>query len=204
MRQAGIVTALEYMTEGDLEGLYETLRDEDKGLVGGEEVLHPTKMEWEVLYDLSDYHEEDHDLLLEDSAWIWEATIDLPLGGVSVCIVAGDCGLCDETHVWLAAPKVQVEALLERVVDGDINVLDVPALKHIPGVLVETGEGKVVGRVGNSAGGWYERVEVPITVTISGRSDYNGVYRFVDSVFDAPWQVGGNSGEVRGLTPQWR
>jgi hypothetical protein len=204
MRQAGIVLVLEYLTEGDLEGLYETLSEEDRGLVGGEEVLHPTKMDWEVIYDLSDYHEDDYDMILEDSAWLWDATLDLPRAGVSVCLIAGDCGLCDETHVWLAAPQVQVEELLRRVRDGDITTEDIPALRFIPGVMVETGDEKEVGRVENSAGGWYTSYERVITITVSGRSDHNGVYRFLDSVFDAPWQVGGNSGEVRGLIPQWR
>lgn len=54
-------------------------------------------------------------------------------------------------------------------------------------------------RIPNPAGGFYEEVARPITVTISGREEANGVHRFVDVVRDAPWQVGGNSGEARRL-----
>ena len=198
---SGIKLALEYMSEGDLEGVIDTLRDMDE-IVGMEDVLHTRgKDEWEIIEDLSDYSEDDDEVILEDARDIWDTMFWLGEAGVQARLVAGSCGLCDEWHFWVACPKVQVYELLRRVRDGVIRNVDVPALRHLDCVQVETGPEKLVGRVENSAGGYYEHIERPITVIVSGRDDHNGVYSFIDSIFDAPHSVGGNSNQVRGLIP---
>lgn len=173
---------------------------EEISIVGGEEILHPQGEEfWEVLWDLSDFQEEDEDLLEEHAVDLYRIAFDLAQAGVQVVLVAGSCGLCDEEHFWVAAPAAQVRALLRRVQDGEVQDQDLPGLGRIPGVLVEYGVEILLRRIPNPAGGFYEEVARPITVTISGREEANGVHRFVDVVRDAPWQVGGNSGEARRL-----
>ena len=159
---------------------------------------------WEIILDLSDYEEDDDEILLDDATDLWGPIFWLGQAGVDARFIAGSCGLCDEFHAWLAAPVSQTAELLRRVRDGDIRNTDVAALHALPGVRVRAGREKILGRVGNSAGGWYERVEIPITVIISGRDNHNGVYRFVDSIFAAPAAVGGNSGQVRDLATTWK
>lgn len=198
---SGIKVALEHMSKCDMEGVLDTLREMEE-LVGMEEVLHPRgKDEWEIIEDLSNYSEDDDEVILEDAKEIWATIFWLGKAGIQARLVAGSCGLCDKWHFWVACQKVQVDALLKRVRDGDIWDVDVPALRHLGGVRVETGPERLVGRVENSAGGYYEHTEIPVTVIVSGRDDHNGVYRFVDSIFDAPHGVGGNSGQVRRLIP---
>jgi len=194
---AGVKEILAAAAGKDWEGVCDALRADGR-IVGLEGVLHAREANgeayWEVIRDLSDYTNwEDREILLEDGRRIWAAILDLEYGGVHATLIGGSCGLCDEFHLWLAAPKEEVQGLLRRVVDGNITTDDVDALRHLPGVRVEAGEKKEVG--------WYSHYEVLITVTVSGRDNYNGVYRFVDVVYDVR---GGNSGEVRDLAPTWK
>ena len=205
---SGLAAALEAAAENDYEGVCIAL--EGHALVGGEELHHPYgsggKDYWEVIYGLLDLagEEDDEEVVLEMARDIWADIFHLRQAGVDAVIIVGACGFCDEFHFYVASPKAQVETLLERVADGDILNVDVPGLRVLPGVHVDVREEETC-RVGNSAGGWYSHYERAVTVVVN-RSDglYNGVYNFVDSVFDAPSGMGGNSGQVRDLAPTWK
>jgi len=173
---------------------------EEISIVGGEEILHPQGEEfWEVLWDLSDFQEEDEDLLEEHAVDLYRIAFDLAQAGVQVVLVAGSCGLCDEEHFWVAAPATQVEALADRVRAGEVYNVDLKALEGL--FWVEYGPEKVIHRYGNSAGGYEEVTEREIRISLSAREGYSGKYMFLDRVNHGPWQVGGNSGQVRRLIP---
>lgn len=192
------VEALRAITEYNMDGEDPFPILEEISIVGGEEILHPQGEEfWEVLWDLSDFQEEDEDLLEEHAVDLYRIAFDLAQAGVQVVLVAGSCGLCDEEHFWVAAPAAQVRALLRRVHIADLCDVDLNGIHRIPGARVEYGPRVLLRRVRNEAGGYYEEFAWPIAVVLN-RDDYAGVYEFVDVINDGPTGVG-NSGQLRVL-----
>jgi len=201
---SGIRMALEYACMGDFEGVCDALRA-DGGVVGAEETIHPGGAdEWVVIRDLSDYCGGDCEVLFETAQDIWWMIYWIGKAGVDATLVAGPCGVCDEFHLWLAAPGVHVHDLLDRVRYGNLTTVDVDALRNLRGVSVEVGGPVTIYRVSNGLGGFFRRYDVPVTVVVSGHGDYDGVYWFRDCVHDFPFLLGGDADEVRELVPIWR
>lgn len=191
---------IEALQENELVGIIEAV-EACGGITGVEDVLHPEGEDMEVIVDLLEVYtnlEEEEDLR-EASRELWGLMFHLGQAGVEARLIAGSCGLCDEFHAWVAAPATQVEALADRVRAGEVYNVDLKALESL--FWVEYGPEKVIHRYGNSAGGYEEVTEREIRISLSAREGYSGKYMFLDRVNHGPWQVGGNSSQVRRLIP---
>ena len=83
----------------------------------------------------------------------------------------------------------------DKVVRGEISSNDLPYMMQA-GIQVEQ-EILREKLIPNDAGGVYKETVRKITVRFP-----DGMHRdFIDNIYDAPWQVGGNGGNIRELIP---
>ena len=83
----------------------------------------------------------------------------------------------------------------KQVINGDVSSNDIHYMV-LAGIQVDQ---KILGEeyFPNDAGGVYKETIRKITIRFP-----DGMHReFIDAIFDAPWQVGGNGGNIRQLIP---
>lgn len=81
------------------------------------------------------------------------------------------------------------------ILDGGPLTSELGLLSGLEGVRVVYGDPVVLMRVPNGPWGVYDLVAQPVIIVVVG----GGLHFYVDMVKEAPWQVGGDRGEVRRL-----